>query len=50
MKTSELVKYLVGSLAENGDLPVYVIFNGKIDDNPGVTVSDDTVYIEGVLA
>ena len=49
MKTSELIKSLVDSLAMNGDLPVNVIFDGVIDEKPEVNVDDaGIVYLEGV--
>lgn len=49
MKTSELIKALVDSLAMNGDLPVNVIFDGAIDEKPEVNVDDaGIVYLEGV--
>jgi len=48
MKTSELIKVLVDSLAMNGDLPVHAIFDGVIDAEPEVNVDDGVVYFEGL--
>lgn len=47
MKTSELMKKLEESMKQNGDLPVNVIFDGKIDRNPEICIVDDRIYIEG---
>lgn len=53
MTLHDLISQLNQIVRENGrdDLPVHVIFNGKIDTAPSINVTDDgTVYIEGVSA